>query len=127
MAGRFGGTIVIPTPPAPWTRPRYVPAGPARIVYVALVPDAVEFAQKDPPLLRGFSIESRYQGDAPEWFEGLVGPRGMLGSQLLRTPGLDMVALAQCKAAMILTAVIEDPADLGYLQRAFLYLQLLAQ
>lgn len=118
---------MIPTPPAPWPRPRYVPAGSARIAYVALLPEAVELAQKDHPLLQGFSIESRYRGDDPGWFEGLVGPRSALGSLLLRTPGLDMVALSQCKAAMILTGVFEDPSDLGYLQRAFLLLQLLAK
>jgi hypothetical protein len=94
---------------------------------VVLLPDAVELAQKDNPLFRDFKIESRYRGDDPAWYEGWVDPRSSFGSQLMRTQGLDMVALTQCKAAMILTATIEEPSDLGYLQRAFLVLKLLAE
>jgi len=118
---------VIPNVPAPWPRPRYVSAGPARLAFVVLMPDAVELAQKDHPLFRDFHVEARYRGDDPSWFEGWVNPRTPYGSQLMRTPGLDMVALTRCKAAMVLSATIEEPRDLGYLQRAFLVLQLLAQ
>ena len=118
---------MIPNVPAPWPRPRYVAAGPARLAFVVLLPDAVELAQKDHPLFRDLHIEARYRGDDPAWFEGWVNPRTSFGSQLMRTPGLDMVALTQCKAAMIISATIAEPSDLGYLQRAFLVLKLLAQ
>ncbi|WP_373045787.1 hypothetical protein [Vulgatibacter sp.] len=118
---------MIPNVPAPWPRPRYISAGPARIAYLVLLPDAVELAQKNHPLFADFGIESKYRGDDPSWFEGWVNPRSAFGSLLMRTPGLDMVALTQCKAAMILTGEVADPKDLGHLQRAFLVLKLLAQ
>ena len=118
---------MIPNVPAPWPRPRYVPGGPARLAYVVLMPDAVELSQKDHPLFRGFKIEARYRGDDPAWFEGWINPRSSFGALLMRTPGVDMVALTQCKAAMVITGTVEEPADLGHLQRAFLVMKLLAQ
>lgn len=118
---------MIPDLPAPWPRPRYVPAGPARLTYLVLLPDAVELTQKDHPLFRDIRSEARYRGDDPSWFEGWIDPRTRYGAQLMRTPGLDMVALTQCRAAMILSVEIEDPSDLGYLQRMFLVLSLLAK
>lgn len=118
---------MIPNVPAPWPRPRYVPGGPARVAFVVLLPDAVELAQKDHPLFRGFSIEARYRGDDPAWFEGWINPRSSFGALLMRTPDIDMVALSQCKAAMIVTGAFEEPSDLGYLQRAFLVMKLLAE
>lgn len=118
---------MIPNVPTAWPRPRYVPAGPARVAYVVLLPDAVELARKDHPLFAGFQIEARYRGDDPAWFDGWVSPRSSFGAALMRTPGLDMVALTACKAVMILSAEIEDPKDLGYMQRAFLILKLLAE
>lgn len=118
---------MIPNVPAPWPRPRYVPAGAARVAYVILLPEAVELAQKNHPLFEGFSLEARYRLDDPAWFDGWVAPKGAFGSLLMRTPGIDIAALGSCKAAMVLSAEIADPKDLGYLQRAFLIARLLVQ
>lgn len=113
--------------PTPWPRPRYVPSGPARLAFVALLPEAGEMAQKDHPLLEGFTTSVRYRGDDPDWFDGWVDPKRIFGSLLLRTPGIDVAALTRCKAALVLSGEFADPRDLGYLQRAFKILQLLTQ
>lgn len=113
--------------PTPWPRPRYVPAGPARVAFVALMPEAGELSQKGHPLFEGFDITVRYRGDDPQWFDGWVDPKGTFGSLLLRTPDVDIAALTTCKAALVLSGEFADPKDLGYLQRAFRILQLLAK
>ncbi|AKU91443.1 hypothetical protein [Vulgatibacter incomptus] len=113
--------------PIPWPRPRYVSAGPARVAYLALLPEAGELAQKGHPLFEGFEITARYRGEDPEWFDGWVNPKGTFGSLLLRTPGIDMVALTTCKAAVVLSGEFAEPKDLGYIQRAFRIMQLLAK
>lgn len=113
--------------PTPWPRPRYSPGGAARLAFVALLPDAGEMAQKDHPLLEGFTTTVRYRGDDPAWFDGWVDPKQVFGSLLLRTPGVDVAALTRCKAALVLSGEFPDPKDLGYLQRAFRILQLLAK
>lgn len=112
--------------PTPWQRPRYTPAGAARLAYVALLPEAGEMNQKDHPILEGFTTTVRYQGEDPEWFDGWVNPKQAFGSLLLRTPGIDIAALTRCKAALVLSGEFPEPSDLGYLQRAFQILKLLA-
>jgi len=97
------------------------------VAYVVLMPEAVELAQKSHPFFAGFTFEARYRGDDPEWFDGWVNPRRAYGAALMRTPGLDMIGLNACKAAMIVSGEFPEPKDLGYLQRAFLLLQLLAK
>lgn len=117
---------MIPNVPAPWPRNRYQAAGPARLAWVVLLPDAGELPAEH-PLVKGFQIEARYYGDDPAWFDGWMSPRSTYGAALMRTPGLDMVALGSCKAAMTIAAEVEDPNDLGYLQRALLLVRLLAE
>lgn len=112
--------------PAPWPRPRYQAAGPARLAWVVLLPDAGELPA-DHPLVSGFQMQTRYYGDDPAWFDGWMSPRSSFGAALMRTPGLDMVALSGCKAAMTIAVEVEDPSDLGYLQRALLLVRLLAE
>ncbi len=111
--------------PTPWPRPRYVSAGPARIAFVVLLPDAGELAQKGHPVFEGFDITVRYRGEDEAWFDGWVDPKRLFGSLLLRTPGVDIAALTSCKAALVLSGEFADPKDLGYLQRAFRIFQLL--
>jgi hypothetical protein len=118
---------VIPEVPAPWPRPRYRPAGAARFAYVLLLPEAVEITQRDHPLFAGMKLETRTRDEAPEWFAGWTDPKGTYGSMLLRTPGVDIPALGSCREAMILSGVVDDPRDLGYLQRAFLVMKLLTR
>lgn len=118
---------MIPAIPSPWPRPRYAPDGAARLTYIALLPEAVELAKKDHALFEGFGFETRYRGDDTGWFDGWTDPKGLFGSLLLRTPGIDIAGLSGCKVATIVTGTFEDPADLGYLQRAFVILRLLVQ
>jgi hypothetical protein len=119
---------VIPALPSPWPRERFVAGGDqARLAYVALLPEAVELAKQSHPLFAGFEFAVHYRGDDPAWFDGWVDPRSSFGSLLLRTPGVDMAGLAACKAAVVITGSFDDPRDLGYLQRAFLVLKLLAK
>jgi hypothetical protein len=116
---------VIPAVPAPWPRPRYVPAGPASFAYVVLLPEAIELTKKDHPLFEHIRLETKIRSDDPEWFQGFIDPRSDHGSQLLRTPGIDIVGAQNAQAAMIISGVVEDPRDLGHLQRAFLLMKLL--
>ncbi len=118
---------MIPDVPAPWPRPRYVPAGPARFAYVALLPEGLELSKKDHPLFAGLELSTKWKSEEPAWFDGWVNPKSPFGSMLLRTPGVDIPALGRCQAAMVVSGVVEDPKDLGYLQRSFGVLQLLCK
>lgn len=115
------------TIPTPWPRPNYSPNGPARLSYLVLLPEPIQLAREGHPLFDGFSFELRYRGDDLAWFDGWTDPKGLYGSLLLRTPGVDIAALASCKVAAILRGTFEDPKDLGYLQRAFVILRTLAK
>ncbi len=116
---------MIPVVPAPWPRPRYVPAGAATFAYVVLLPEPIELAKKDHPLFESIRLETKIRVDEPDWFRGMTDPKTSFGGQLLRTPGIDIVGAQSCQAAMIVSGLVEDPKDLGYLQRAFLILKLL--
>lgn len=113
--------------PTPWPRPRYAPNGPARLSFVILMPEAVALARDGHPLFEGFTFELRYRGDDEKWFDGWIDPKGLYGSLLLRTPGVDIAALSTCKVAAILRGSFDDPKDLGHLQRAFVILRTLAK
>lgn len=115
------------TIPTPWPRPSYTPNGPARLSFIVLLPEPIQLAREGHPLFDGFSFELRYSGDDLAWFEGWTDPKSLYGSLLLRTPGVDIAALSSCRVAAVLTGTFEDPKDLGYLQRAFIILQLLAK
>lgn len=115
------------TIPTPWPRPHYTPGGPARLSFLVLLPEPVQLAQAGHPLFEGFSFELRYRGDDIAWFDGWTDPKGLYGSLLLRTPGVDIAALSACKVAAVLTGVFENPRDLGHLQRAFVILRNLAK
>lgn len=115
------------TIPTPWPRPQYTPNGPARLSYVILLPEAVTLAREGHPLFDGFSLEMRYRGDDLAWFDGWTDPKGLYGSLLLRTPGVDIAALSACKVAAILTGTFDEPKDLGHIQRAFIILRQLAK
>lgn len=116
---------MIPVVPAPWPRPRYVPAGPANFGYVVLLPEPIELAKKDHPLFEGIDLALKTRSDDPDWFQGWTDPRSPFGSQLLRTPGIDIVGAQAAQAAMIVSGSVSDPKDLGHLQRAFLVMKLL--
>jgi hypothetical protein len=91
------------------------------------MPEAVEIAQRDHPLFAGMKIESKARDEEPSWFDGWTNPRSAFGSLLMRTPGVDIPALGSCREAMILSGTVDDPADLGHLQRAFLVMKLLTR
>jgi len=118
---------VIPDVPAPWPRPRYVKAGAARFAYVALLPDGLELKKGDHPLFAGLTLETKWKSEEPEWFAGFTDPKRTYGALLMRTPDVDIPALAGVQAAMVISGTIEDPADLGHVQRCFLVLQLLCK
>lgn len=115
------------TIPTPWPRPSYSPNGPARLSFLVLLPEPIQLARAGHPLFEGFSFELRYSGDDVAWFDGWTDPKGLYGSLLLRTPGVDIAALSTCKVAAIIRGSFENPKDLGYLQRAFLILRTLAK
>lgn len=116
---------MIPDVPAPWPRPRYVSAGPATFAYVVLLPEPIELSRPDHPLFESIVLETKTRSDDPDWFKGWTDPKTSFGSQLLRTPGIDIVGAQGAQAAMIVRGVVEDPKSLGHLQRSFLLLKLL--
>lgn len=113
--------------PTPWPRPRYAPNGPARLGFLVLLPEPIQLARTNHPLFEGFSYELRFRGDDIAWFDGWTDPKGLPGSLLLRTPGVDIAAISACPVAALLTGVFENPRDLGHIQRAFVILRNLAK